>query len=411
MKEFDFKNELFPTSTRQAEVSDEGEIGAFLKRAYGDRSIFKYPERWNWEYRQNPYWGKNGLPIYIAFHKNKMIGQTGAMYVPLKIGGIICNAAWSVDSIVLPEYRSKGYGKILQRISSQNHEIFMSLRSSATNRKIKAGLGSLTLINVPTYLKWVKVDPDNLFNAVKTGLRQRRFIGLILMKFYNSLRINTILFLAIKFYIKLKNSFSIKIEFDSDFDIVEVDDFPNEAEEFWKEFKEYFDILVVRDKKYLNWKYVSQPHVSYRKFIAKKSGKICGILVLRLAKPPEANIGIIAEMLALPHEVRVIRQLTKFSLNFFNGDVEAIRCATSVKQFSRVLKEFSFSKEYVDPFVFFSKNDNLMRSAAKANSNFFFSVGDHDYDQYPLQKLKYKFGLFNLDGLRAAKRLFSNKRR
>jgi len=71
LKEFDFKNELFPTSTRQAEVSDEGEIGAFLKRAYGVRSIFKYPERWNWEYRQNPYWEKTDCRFISPFITTK----------------------------------------------------------------------------------------------------------------------------------------------------------------------------------------------------------------------------------------------------------------------------------------------------------------------------------------------------
>ena len=231
--------------------------------------------------------------------------------------------------------------------------------------------------------------------------KQKGWVSLFWRNLYNILNFSQISLAAINFYIRFKNSISRKVNFDHDFDIIEIEEFTAEVDGFWKRLNERFEVIVVRDKKYLNWKYAMQPHMNYRKFIARKSGKICGILVLRVTRSPEPDIGIITEILALPDQKRILRQLMNYAINFFGSDVEAIKCATSVKEIKQVLKEFSFSKEHVDPFNFFSKDNNLMQNGTESLSDFFFNIGDHDYDQFPLQELKYKFGMCNLDSLRA----------
>jgi len=393
---------------RQAGISDYDSILRFLKKAYNQRSKYKFPERWNWEYVENYYWEKKNLPIWIAIHNKEIIGQTCAMYVPLKIGKKIYNAAWSVDTIVIPQFRGIGIGKRLQQASAKNHEIFMSLRSSAKNRKIKASFGTITLICVPLFRRWIKVNRLSFFDAVEERLTKSSFFSERWFKYYQSASINKVLVFLINAILILKNQMNRKLKIDPSIQISEVEHFSSSIDQYWNSIKSYFDFMVVRDQKYLNWRYVSQPHMNYRKFIATREKKICGYIVLRRTQKPESNVGIIAEIVSGPRDKETLKKLVKFAIDFFSSDVEAVKCATSVNEIKRILKEFGFSIEHKEPLMISSTLKSVIPYLEQIKSNCFFSMGDHDWDQYPLEKLKYQFSIFHLDAVPGVRNFFKS---
>ena len=71
---------------RQATIQDRDKIWSFLKLAYKKYSRYKFPERWNWQYLNNPNWKGKNLPIWLAIKDGEIIGQSNALFSKVKIG-------------------------------------------------------------------------------------------------------------------------------------------------------------------------------------------------------------------------------------------------------------------------------------------------------------------------------------
>jgi GNAT superfamily N-acetyltransferase len=130
---------------RQATLDDRSAIFDLIRVAYAGREQYKIPERWQWQFCDNPFWSGPDLPIWIAVDGGRVVGQTGAMIEPIKMDQAATTVAWSVDTYLLPEYRGRGVGRQLQEASQTRHRVFMSLAMSAKNRRIKESLGGRTL--------------------------------------------------------------------------------------------------------------------------------------------------------------------------------------------------------------------------------------------------------------------------
>ncbi len=93
---------------RRATQADREAIFQFIQKAYPSRWQYKIPERWQWEYVDNPFLEGDELPVWIAVEDDggpgaRVLGQTCALVEPLKIGSQVYRAGWSVDTFLLPE--------------------------------------------------------------------------------------------------------------------------------------------------------------------------------------------------------------------------------------------------------------------------------------------------------------------
>ena len=127
---------------RQASIKDREAIWSFLQLAYGENSKYKFPERWNWQYLNNPCWEEENLPLWIAIKDGKVIGQSNALIIPLKIGSKIVTAGWSTDTNILPEYRGFGLGTKLQHMKLNYIKNYMAINIAVINRKIMYKIGA-----------------------------------------------------------------------------------------------------------------------------------------------------------------------------------------------------------------------------------------------------------------------------
>jgi GNAT superfamily N-acetyltransferase len=114
-------------------------IAAFVHRAYGDQSRFKYPERWQWCYE------RPGARSFVAWAGDRVIGHVGAMPVSMRCAGAELTAHWSIDTFVLPEYRGRSIGKTLQQQASTSLPLFLSVWMSPINWQIKKSLGHVAV--------------------------------------------------------------------------------------------------------------------------------------------------------------------------------------------------------------------------------------------------------------------------
>ena len=362
---------------RQATLEDQERIGQFLQVAYQDRAQFKFPARWLWEYVDNPFWDGDGLPIWLAEADGKIVGQTCEMMVPLKLGDNIYRAAWGVDFIVLPEYRRRGIGQLLQQAQIGYHDIFMVLTMSPISRQVLVSQGFAEIDTVAELGKTMRFDSDDALGVVDAKLGR----GNALARMCRRLRLGGLVAPVLSSLARLRDARRLRAR-DRGLVIEQVERFGDEIDQLWDQLASRFSAIVPRDAAYLNWKFVEQPHVRYERFVVRQAGAVCGYVITRVGIPPEPNIGIIADVFAAPDDDVLPALLVHATKHLRRAGVKAILSASSLPSYVAHFLRLGF-KETRRMVPMFHCQETIDPGMTGAPQKWFLSMGDHDWDQYP----------------------------
>ena len=88
----------------------------------------------------------------------------------------------------------------------------------------------------------------------------------------------------------------------------------------WAKVSNDYKIIVVRDKEYLNWRYVDVPDVDYAIYLAEKEGQILGYTVLKCENQQGLIFGRIFELIAPISQEQVAQSLILRAVEFFNEE-------------------------------------------------------------------------------------------
>ncbi len=277
---------------------DEEGIVKLTKLAFGWGDL----KKWNWRYKENPAgMGK----ILVADDGGEIVGHGALVPVKMKVGTEIVTAYVSADSVTHPGYRRQGIFEALdteKRVEAAKDVNYISYRfpnKLAYPGAIKAGW--FEVCRLKTFVK-----PLNLENALKTYFSnkflQKFFAGIgkvIVFLLYRTKRPPKVAGLTVK----------------------RISAFDNRTNELWSRVSNDHDITVVRDKDYLNWKYVEMPDADFVIYGAEKDGQICGYIVLKCTKEPQGfSMGHISELISPLGEVEVIHNLISKAIEYFREE-------------------------------------------------------------------------------------------
>jgi GNAT superfamily N-acetyltransferase len=344
---------------RQATYADKPALAEFLAKAYPGREMFKYPERWDWAYENNPYLTNTAPPVWIAVHEDgNIIGQCNSLMEPLTIRGETHSVGWGVDFYVLEEFRGHGIGSQLQRANKEANQVFLSLSMAKIAYAIKKKMGMLELPAVPEYTKMV----NHTAESIQYGSPSMRFIAAPLAKLLNW-----------RDERPLKN-FTLP----KDISIARAAGFDAAFDELWERVSPKFAGLTRRDAAYLDWKYIQQPHATREIFTAQQGGEMTGYLILRVSTPPERNAGTILDLFCDPRDKDTIRALLHYGTCFLkSAGVIYITAASSVTSYQAVFTELGYKvTKTVIPMIH--------ADVELPKDGWLLGKGDHDWDQYPL---------------------------
>ncbi len=373
---------------RRATLEDKAEIFAFIDDAWGDRAPYKFPERWEWQFENNPFREDDLLPVWIAVDEEdgKVVGQTCAMVEPLQIGDELYRVGWSVDTFLQPSCRGQGIGYELQKANNDANEIFMSLSMSAANRRIKEALGSIPLCPVTKLLKWLHHDSTDVMKGFERRIaRKKSKWGEIATTIFRNLALDKIFAMALNVRISLLELFGGRnLSVDESIEIIRVERFPEEIDALWEEISPNFHASIKRDQRYLNWKYVEKPHREYFNFIAIRNDRLCGYIILREGKEPEPNMGLIVDIFVSPSDEKALSTLMVFAQEYLKRRrVGFIKTATTVEAYQKRLLRLGYKKiGDVIPMFHANVQSKEIESAIKSKK-WLLGKGDHDWDQYP----------------------------
>lgn len=273
---------------------DESQINRLFEAVFHiNRSI----EEWRWKFQDNPL-GKS--VIIVGELDNKIVAHSAAIPIAVKIGDEILICYQSLDSMSDPAtYKKFIFPRVFKRMQEEAKNM-QQIYFGLTNKKAHALLTSKRL-------RVMDIGKIDIFSAKLSAI-------------FSS-------FPGIK---------------QCEFNLTEVNEFDDRFTYLWGDLSSAYKIAVIREREYLNWRYVGKPNNNYNIFASENNG-IKGYIVLKIFESNGLKIGSIIDLF-VSRDPMVCSNILGNALVYFNSKkVDLVVCYHRDKFLSQCLLEFGFS--------------------------------------------------------------------
>lgn len=355
---------------RLLERRDHAELGRLHRRYL---SVDRDDAFFEWKYWHCP-GGPHASVVAEETASGRIVGELGSIPVMMRYFGETAPAYFCLDifidkdagrgRIFFPIYRA--FLKAVSEVASPAVPILTSFTIPKTE-KIMSRLWKIRKVApAPKFAKVLRYGP---YIESKTGSRLlARPVGWVLDR-------------AGRLRYPMKSSRHV--------DIREIRIFDEHADRLWNKVKDYYNIWTVRDRAYLNWRYVDIPHVRNRIFTAWEDGELLGFLVINF-QAPVSNAGVIQEFIVLRERPDVARTLLDTGIRFLSDQKRDVAIIWSFPHchLTPLLQNRGFvarettgrSLTVRDGVEFVNPIGTAAFSEARDPANWFLSKGDVDDD-------------------------------
>jgi hypothetical protein len=166
--------------------------------------------------------------------------------------------------------------------------------------------------------------------------------------------------------------------------ITKISSFDERINGLWEKVLNDYEIIVVRDKEYLNWRYVDIPDVDYAIYVAEREGQILGYTVLRCQEQMGLVSGRIFELVVPLGHDEVAKSLILKAIEFFKeakADLVLYRMIAD-KTVGKIFRKSGFiSLWFIGNklrFVARTNTPRISESFLRERSHWFIQTGDSD---------------------------------
>jgi GNAT superfamily N-acetyltransferase len=368
---------------RKASRSDRPAIARFIEEAYGTRAQYKSTPRWTWQFIDNPFWHRQGdeIPVWVAVEGDRIVGQIAVQNALLEVDGETFEAGWAVDIMILRSHRGTGIGHRLHEAVASEIDILIALAMAQGSRRMAERQGRVALTEVHQLTRWVRLDPAAVRRYLFMRTARHRWAHVAARYSCGIFQFHRLLPRLVNPLLRLRDGMKGSRRESGATSMVEVDRFGPEIDELWERTRGDYPAISPRDARFLNWRFVECPELKYRCFVAQWHGRAVGYVVLRRAEPVELPQGIIVDLYASRKDVQIVDALVRHSIAFFGDSVSALDCGTSVAEFEAVLRKHGFFRTRSHHPTCVCRDAALRDRLEQMTSDWFFSKGDHDWDQ------------------------------
>jgi predicted N-acetyltransferase YhbS len=378
-----------PVIVRQASSSDRPAIAQFIEDAYGQLAPYKATPRWTWQFIDNPFGRPEGdeVPIWVAVDGDRVVGQIAVQNALLEVDGQAFQAGWAVDIMILDSHRGAGIGHRLHDAVASDVDILMALTMAHASRRMAEKQGRVALAEVHQLTRWVRLDAPTVRRYLLLRTANHRWAQVAARLACTVFRFDRLFPRVVNPFLRLRDFVRQSRRPSETTMIDEVECFGHEIDDFWDRTRGDYPVIFPRDAKFLNWRFVDCPELRYRRFVARRDGRVVGYVVLRQAEPVELSQGIIVDLFAARRDLQTVDALVRHSVAFFGNNVSAVDCGTSVPEFETVLRKHGFFRTRAHHPTCVCRDSALRDRLEQLRSDWFFSKGDHDWDQIHLADL------------------------
>lgn len=267
------KNKSF--QIRDYRSGDEVAICALFEKVFGKpMGKTESLRHWQWEFLENPV---GGLFVKLAWAEEKLVGQYTASPLRVHAAGKEIVAALSHDTMTDPEYTGMGIFRktaeaLYDELADAGHSFIYGFPNRNSIHGFIKNLKWQQVMPVPVHIRpmgILKNNTDRLLGRIfqeKKELRRKE---------------NEMVLYGVGGY-QLKRETS----------------FGDWADDLWQACCDQHRLWVVRDKKYLNWRYALKPENEYEIISAWKNGNPVGYVVYLIADMSFGNTIFVMDFMA-----------------------------------------------------------------------------------------------------------------
>jgi GNAT superfamily N-acetyltransferase len=333
-------------------------VEALYRRVFGHDAAEASRLRWEWQYRRNPNNPGGDPEIWIAREGRAIVGQYATMPVQLTVGGQQVRASWGMDVMVAPERQRQGLGEVLFRTWDRNVGASLGLGLSESSYRLFQKL------------RWPDVGP--LPCLVKPLTRRALRIPNWSV---TANRVISVLTLPVVKIVSRAQPLGAEVRLIQRFD--------ESFTELWNQLSPRFDLAVRRDAAYLNWKFVSAPHVRYVIAVLRRDDRNVGYAVYRHLHEPRGRVTLLVDFLVDPDDLAGFTTLLGWiDREARNADSDKIRTFAMHAGFRKILKRAGyFQVKSSVQFVAKVNDVNVVPSFYEDTDRWHVTLGDSDQDR------------------------------
>ena len=350
------------------QLGDREQVRELYAACYGrDSDRYPSPAEWDWRYRNGIY----KSTIWLAKWGDRVAAQRPTVIKTVKIGQEYYPAAHFMDVMTHPDFRRRGlFTRLVQWATAAVTEQGAAICYTFPNENSFPGYARKT--------DWTHVGSLSLFmKPVNAEALLRERIRNPVLRNVLALLLRPGLALACRESSRGRaTGVSIRrlLSFDERFDA------------FWDQVANDYEVILRRDSRHLNWRYIQRPSVEYAVYAAEEGEQILGFIVVRTRRMFGMNLGLIVELLTLNQDERLAQALVATGVqHLVEVGAEAIACVMFDHQpYCQALRREGFIHvpEKLLPRRFYfvaraNRDDPILRKALNRR-NWFLTWGDND---------------------------------
>ena len=297
---------------------DKRSVEGLYRRVFGHDAGEASRLRWDWQYRRNPNNPQHEPEIWIAREGPAIVGQYATMPVKLSLAGREVQGSWGMDVMVAPERQRQGLGEVLFRTWDRNVGASLGLGLSDSSYSLFQKL------------RWPDVGPvPCLVKPLTRRALRRPNWPVPINRLVSALTLPVVLIVA--------RTRPLRAE------VRLIQRFDDSFTELWEQVAPKFPFAIRRDAAYLNWKYVSAPHVRYSVAALRRDDRNVGYAVYRHAYEPRGRVTLLVDFLTDPDDEAGFSTLLRWiDREARQADSDKIRAFALHAGFRRMLRKSGY---------------------------------------------------------------------
>lgn len=297
---------------------DRRGVEALYRRVFGNDAAEASRLRWDWQYRRNPNNPGHEPEIWIAREGPAIVGQYATMPVKVSIRGREVQGSWGMDVMVAPERQRQGLGEVLFRTWDRNVGASLGLGLSDASYRLFQKLRWPDVGPIPCL---VKPLTRRALRRPNWPVAINRLVSAVTLPFIRIVARSRPLRAEVRMIQRFDETFTT----------------------LWDELAPKFEFAVRRDAAYLNWKYVSAPHVRYSIAALRRDDRNVGYAVYRHVHEPRGRVTLLVDFLADPADESGLATLLHWvDREARQADSDKIRAFAMHAAFRRVLRRSGY---------------------------------------------------------------------
>jgi hypothetical protein len=321
----------------------------------------KDPGYWHWKFYQNP---AGEHMMMVACDDNRIVAMFGSVPINVKVGEKILLSSQGVDIVVSQNYRKLGVFARLEKATKElclrNNIYFNYSFSIKATELIFSKLARFN--GVCPVINMTKLINPTPYLQERMGMRSlAQFLGFPYKQF-------------VKTVSKKKLSIPNGLKF------VEVRRFDNRFDHFWHKEEKHYEISLVRNSQYLNWRYVQNP-TPYKIFCVERNDCIEGFVILKCSQE-DFKRGRIVDFFVQMEKGKVADLLLTGAMNYFleeNVDVVTSWMLEHWPIYQALKKRGFVSRNTPHDLIVRSLSSEAPREYFLDQYKWYLTMGDSDY--------------------------------